>query len=129
VIERAMVQFAALEGHGGRRNERDPHPCCHQTQDLLRMSGLVSDPHGETHVAAERQHEIAIRGRLLTGEEDLWLVGKRVRGDARERLQPVAFGKGDDQWLAKMVSTVRFLSCTGGYRNPTWICPARKARI
>ncbi|HEV8585292.1 MAG TPA: hypothetical protein VGT02_10030, partial [Methylomirabilota bacterium] len=101
MIERSMVQFAALDGHGGRRDERDPYPCCHQTQDLLRMFGLVSDPHGETHVAAERHDEIVIRGCPLTGEENLWLVGKRVSGDARERLQPVAFGKGDDQGLGE----------------------------
>lgn len=101
VIERSMVEFAAFEGHGGRRDERDPHACCHQTQDLLRMLGLMSDSHGETHVAAERHYQIVIRGRPLTAEQDLWLVGKRVRGDARERLQPVAFGKGDDQWLSE----------------------------
>ena len=96
-----MAQLAALEGHGGRRDERDPQPCCHQTQDLLRMIGLVSDPQGETDVPAERDHEIVIRGRLLAGEEDLRLVGKRVRGDAREPLQAVAVGKGDDQWLGE----------------------------
>jgi len=42
-----------------------------------------------------------IRGRVLATEEDLWLLGKRVRGNARERLQPVAFRKGDDQWLSQ----------------------------
>ena len=96
-----MMQFAALETDGGRRDERDSDSCCHQTEHLLRMLGLVSDPQGETHVAAERHQEIVIRGRLLTGEEDLCLIGKRLRGNAREALQPVAFGKGDDQWLSE----------------------------
>ena len=98
-MERPMAQARAFDGDGRRRDERDPHARRHQTQDGLRMIGLVPHPERETHVTAESHHEIVVRRRPLTGDEDVRLVGKPCDGDALPGRQAVPLGEDDDEWL------------------------------
>src|SRR5438477_3664803 len=63
----------------------------------MMMIGLMSHPERDPHVATESHHEIVIPGHALARNEDVWLVGEHLHGDALRRRQAMSFGERDHE--------------------------------